>query len=139
MKYSVPVSRENVEWVRQVYGAWNERDFEGVLARVDQRHEFRLTGLFPGLKPVYKGQDGMREFLETFASIWPDFRVDVERVEDAGERVVGLVRLCGSGLGSGAPMSIEYAHVFRFERDRAVRTDAYRSWDEARAAAGVDG
>ena len=53
--------------------------------------------------------------------------------------VVGLVRLHGTATGSGVPVSIEYAHVFHLEGDRAVRTDAYRTWKEALDAAGIQG
>ena len=67
----------------------------------------------------------------------PTCSVEVERIEDAGDEVVGLVRLHGTATGSGVPVSIEYAHVFHLEGDRAVRTDGYRSWQDALDAAGV--
>jgi hypothetical protein len=81
----------------------------------------------------------MREFLESFDAIWKDLRVEVDRIEEAGEDVVGLVRLCGTATGSGVPVSIEYAHVFRLEGNRALRTEGYRSWQEALDAAGIQG
>ena len=81
----------------------------------------------------------MREFLESFDAIWTDLRVEVERIEAAGDDVVALVRLCGTTTGSGVPVSIEYAHVFHLEGDRAVRTDGYRTWQEALDAAGIPG
>ena len=131
------MSEENVARAQRVYEAWNAHDWNRVVDEIDPRHELHLTGLLPGFKPVYEGKEGMLEFLESFDAIWTDLKVEVERIEDAGDNVVGLVRLHGTATGSGVPVSIEYAHVFHLEGDRAVRTDAYRSWDEALDAAGV--
>jgi ketosteroid isomerase-like protein len=133
------VSQENVERAQRVYEAWNAHDWDRVIAETDPGHVLNLTGLLPGLKPEYRGHDGMRQFLESFDAIWKDLRVDVDRIEDAGDKVVGLVRLCGTTTGSGVPVSIEYAHVFDLsgEGERAVRTDGYRTWQEALDAAGV--
>jgi len=133
------VSQENVERAKRVYEAWNAHDWDRVVAEIEPEHVLHLTGLLPGFRPVYEGKDGMREFLENFDVIWKDFRVDVERIEDAGEDVVALVRLCGTATGSGVPVSIEYAHVFHLEGNRALRTDGYRTWQEALDAAGIQG
>lgn len=132
------MSRENVELVRQLYRAWNDQDWSLLIELVEPDHELRLTGLFPGLKPVYRGRAELQAALQSFLSVWPDFRVDVKRVEDAGDRVVGLVRLCGSGLGSGVPLSIEYGQVFHFDEEGCARTYGYRTWADALAAAGID-
>ena len=133
------MSEENVERARRVYEAWNAHDWDRVLAEVDEDHVLHLTGLLQGLKPEYRGHDGLREFLESFDAIWKDLRVKVDRIEDAGDRVVGLVHLSGTATGSGVPVSIEFAHVFHLDGDRAVRTDSYRSWQEALDAAGIQG
>ena len=133
------MSEENVERARRVYEAWNAHEWDRVLDEVDAEHELYLTGLLPGLKQEYRGHDGLREFLESFDAIWTDLRVEVDRIEDAGDRVVGLVHLHGTATGSGVPVSIEYAHVFHLKGDRAVRTDAYRTWQEALDAAGIRG
>jgi ketosteroid isomerase-like protein len=133
------MSAENVERVKRVYEAWNAHEWDRVVAEIEPEHELHLTGLLPGFKPIYEGREGMREFLESFDVIWKDFRVEVERVEDAGDSVVGLVRLTGTATGSGVPVSIEYAHVFSLEGDRAVETHGYRTWQEALDAAGIGG
>jgi ketosteroid isomerase-like protein len=132
------VSQENVDFAKQVYAAWNDNDWDRLVELTPQDHELHLTGLVPGFKPVYHGPQGMREVLTGFAALWKDPHFEVERVEDAGERVVGLTRLRGTGLGTGVPVTIEYAHVFRFEEGRCVRTDTYRSWQEALQAAGLE-
>jgi ketosteroid isomerase-like protein len=132
------MSAEHVERVRNLYASWNAHDWDAVIAETEDDHEFHLTGLFPGLRPVYKGKDGVREFLESFVAVWKDFRVEVDRVEDVGDRVVGLVHLHGAGTGSGVPVAIEYAHVFTFDGDRAVRTDGHRTWKGALEAVGLD-
>jgi ketosteroid isomerase-like protein len=131
------VSEENVARARRVYEAWNAHDWDRVVAEVDAAHHLHLTGLLPGLKPEYDGKDGLREFLESFDAIWTDLKVDVERIEDAGDRVVGLVRIRGTATGSGVPVSIEYAHVFHLVGERAVRTEGFRTWREALESAGL--
>ena len=130
--------QDNVARAQEVYEAWNAHDWDRVVAETDPEHELHLTGLLPGLRPVYKGKDGMREFLETVIAVWKDLRVDVERVEGVDDDVVALIRICGTATGSGVPVSIEYAHVFHLEGDRAIRTDGYRNWADALAAVGLD-
>ena len=133
------MSDENVARAQRVYEAWNAHDWDRVVDEIEPEHELHLTGLLPGFRSLYEGKDGMREFLESFDAIWTDLRVDVERIEPAGDDVVALIRLCGTTTGSGVPVSIEYAHVFHLEGDRAVRTDGYRTWQEALDAAGIPG
>ena len=133
------MSQENVDRAQRVYDAWNAHDWDRVVDEIEAEHELHLTGLLPGFKALYEGKQGMREFLESFDAIWTDLRVEVDRIEDAGEDVVGLIRLHGTATGSGVPVSIEYAHVFHLEGDRAVRTDGYRTWQEALDAAGIQG
>ena len=129
----------NVERVKRVYTAWNAHDWDQVVAETAPDHVLQLTGLLPGLKPEYHGHEGMREFLTAFDAIWTDLQVKIERIEDAGDRVVACVLLCGKTTGSGVPVSIEYAHVFHLRDDLAVRTEGYRTWQEALDAAGVPG
>jgi ketosteroid isomerase-like protein len=132
------VEQDNVDRAQRVYAAWNAHDWDSVVAEVAPEHELHLTGLLPGLKPVYRGREGMLEFLQSFDAIWRDLKVDVERIEDAGDRVVGLVRIRGTATGSGVPVSIEYAHIFHLEEGLAVRTEGYRTWREALDAAGIE-
>jgi ketosteroid isomerase-like protein len=133
------VTNGNVERAERVYEAWNAHDWDRVVAETSPDHVLHLTGLLPGLRSEYRGHEGMREFLTAFDAIWTDLQVQVERIEDAGDKVVALVRLCGKTTGSGVRVSIEYAHVFHLggEDYLAVRTDGYRTWQEALDVAGV--
>jgi hypothetical protein len=57
-----------------------------------------------------------------------------------GDRVELLVRIFASASGgtSGVPVDSELAQVWTFERGVPVRFEQFRTWDEARRAAGAD-
>ena len=64
------MSQENVELVRRAYEAFNRGDLDGMVADFAPTFEYASTGAIPGAGGVYRGQDGMRQFLGWF---WNDF------------------------------------------------------------------
>jgi ketosteroid isomerase-like protein len=57
----------NTEIVERGYRAWNEDDLDGMLAVCHPEVEYHPSGVFPGMQPVYRGEEGIRGW-------WADFR-----------------------------------------------------------------
>jgi ketosteroid isomerase-like protein len=131
------VSRENVELYERAIDAWNRGDLDTFVAQADPEWRFRTTGRFPGFKEVYRGHEGLTEFWETLREPWEHFRIEVVRVIDAGDRVVGLLRFHGRGKASGVDTTLEYAHVATYVEDRNTVLEGYLTHDEALQAAGL--
>ena len=61
----------------------------------------------------YVGHDGIREYFDDIEFAWAEWRVEVERVEEAADgRVVIVMTMHARGKGSGAELADRTAHVW---------------------------
>ena len=67
-----------------------------------------------------------------------DVEIELERLVDAGDKVVEFTHWSGSGKGSGAPFKTPVIDVFTFGRGEMVRWESYTDPTEALRAAGVE-
>jgi ketosteroid isomerase-like protein len=121
----------------RVYAAFAERDFETIAETCHPDCEFTsLTMESEGT--VYRGHDGLREFLDRLLDVLPDWRPEVEEVEEYGDR--GLVKARIYATPSGGSVSVEQTmwQVVRFRDGLAIRWDFFRTEEEARAALGEE-
>jgi ketosteroid isomerase-like protein len=125
------VAREDVQVVRDVFEAWNRGDLSGVLEHISPDWEWHPARLFPGTDAVYHGKEGFTRFWNTFREPWESIRVDVDRVEDLGDRVLVLFTFHAKGKGSGVDVTTEYANVFTFRDGLAVYQVGYGDWRSA--------
>ena len=132
----VAMSEENVELVRDAYEAWNRDDLDWFIARIAPDYEMWPIPDFLDLEEVYRGPEGWRDFWTTWRDAWEDIALRVERIEDVGEGVLGMVTFDGKGRGSGVEVSLNVGHIFKLRDGMFVRFDAFPSWDEALKAAG---
>jgi ketosteroid isomerase-like protein len=98
--------------------------------------EFHTSGVFPGLKPIYRGPDGAAELREVMRAPWETFTVTLERVEDLGDRVVGLVHFAARGR-DGIETERDWAYVVTGRDGVPMRTDNFATWAEALTAVGL--
>ena len=119
--------------------AANRRDFEAAFALLPPNYETvtppELVGL--GLEPSYRGREGRLDFQMTWMRDLGEFEQEAEEVIDAGDRIVVLGRMMGTGLGSGANFESEVAYVITVSEGRPVREQPFRSHTEALEAAGL--
>jgi ketosteroid isomerase-like protein len=89
------MSRENVEWVRQVGEAWDRRDLEAVEALSEDRvaPDFEIHPLY--LDRVYRGDEGARQLSADLNEVWEDYRSEVEEVVDLGDPALEAAGLSG--------------------------------------------
>ena len=133
-------AEQDLELYREGIAAWSRRDRDWVLARTTDDFEFHAAQLFPGIRAVYQGRKGLRDFWREFIEEpWSELEIVVERSEllDDG-RVIAQVRFRGIGAGSGAEVTVDYVHVATFRDGLVARIDGYRDWDEAIAAVRSD-
>jgi ketosteroid isomerase-like protein len=130
------MSRQDVKTTRAVYEAWNRGDLDRVLTLLHPDHEFRTSGVYPGLNPVYRGHDGFRKFWRDFRDAWESLDIEVHEVRDLGERVVALCTFKGSAR-DGMVVERPAANVYRFRNRLVVRSDSYGDWHEALEAVGL--
>jgi len=134
------MSEQNVEVGRALVGAVNRGDLDVFLELVRPDVEWDDSEGWPGIRGIYRGRDGVRDWWERFLEVWDS--VDVE-VEEAREGPDGRVLLQVSGAFRGGASGVE-TEVRAWELLWVVDGQVARrqlSWtrEEALAAAGLRG
>ena len=103
---------------------------------LDEEIEVRLPP-YPEGEPVFRGREGVEQYIGTLREVWSEYRFEPERFLDAGDRVVVFARIVGKGRASGAPFELEIAQVWTIHAGRATSLQAYRDRSQALEAAGL--
>lgn len=122
---------DNADLARQLYEAWNNRDFD--FAPEHSTPDATITVVGSG--QVFHGAEGGRQFGEGWAQAFPDGRVTVDNVISQGDSVV--VEYTGRGThtgtlstpagdipATGRSVTLQFLDVLEFDGDlvRAQRT-----------------
>ena len=128
---------DRAERVRRAYAAFAERDFETICELSDPEVEFTsLTMESEGV--IYHGHDGLREYLTRLVDVLPDWRPELEEMEEHGEQVLARTRTRATPHGGSVPVEQVMWQVIRYRGDLAVRWDFFRTEEEARASLAGD-
>ena len=126
------MSSRNVQLVRRAYEAFNRRDFDGALGFLAPDIEWRTPPNVPD-PATWRGRDQVLHGVEGFLEAWTEFRIEVEDLLDAGERVVAIVHYKGRGESTG--LEIEGrgpdAHVWTLRHGKAIAVEMLSGTAEA--------
>ena len=132
------MSRENVELVESAYGLIRpglqtapdqvDRLFRDHL---DAQFEVHLPPDYPEGEPVFRGREGMTQFIAMLRDTWSDWRFQPEQFLDAGDRVVVSGRILAKGGASGVRIEVKTTHVWTIPAGRATSMQVYRDHAEA--------
>ncbi|MDX6668973.1 MAG: SnoaL-like domain [Solirubrobacteraceae bacterium] len=130
------MSAENVAIVRRCYEAWNRQDISSLreLAHPDMEVDLSARSLNPD---VYRGFERFETLIEEIGEIWEEFSFEPEKVLDAGEQVVGIVRARGLGRGSGVRAQDRIGQVWTIHDGKVARFRLYPEPADALRAAGL--
>ena len=94
------MSRANLEAVREVISAVNERDADRYLAHCTE--DIQLHSPLSAVEGVYEGADAIRRYFSDIDDTIPDFRLTIERLQPIGaDRVLALLHFSATGRTSG--------------------------------------
>jgi ketosteroid isomerase-like protein len=124
------MSRQNVEVVEAIHRLWNAREATGDLIDDDLEYVNPPSAIETGTR---RGRSALGSVLE----VYPDLRLEVERIVDAGEDVVvvGLVR---GTSPSGVTIEEHQGYVWTVRDGRAVRFRWFPDPLEALHAVGLE-
>jgi ketosteroid isomerase-like protein len=126
------MTRDNIEVVRAIIAAvpdWEEvRSFLHPDVRLDQS---RIPD-----GGVYEGIDAFGRFFERWFGTWDEIRMTPERFIEDGDRVLALMTIEGRGKGSGVPVVIRSADLWKVRDDKILELVGYPDRDEALATIG---
>src|SRR5215207_3409465 len=113
------MSQENVALVRRAFEAFNARDVDGLVSMAAEDSEWlpfraQLEGI------VYRGHEGIRQFVSDMDEDWEAFRIDPLEFHDSRERVAVIGRVSALGQ-SGVEIDSVAGFVFELQRGRIRR------------------
>ena len=130
------MSQENVEVVRRAYEAFARHDLDAILEMADPEIEAHDPPEVPDAT-VYYGRAAVRRDWEQTIDLFEDFKIDVEKLFDAGNDVVLFVRYSGRGKESGAAVEALMAHVITLREGKAIRLRQFLDRAAALKAVGL--
>jgi ketosteroid isomerase-like protein len=130
------MSQENVEVVRRLIAALNDRDVDRYLSLCTR--EIELTTPTTPLDGQTRGPEGVRKFFAAVEEGSTDFRVEVERMHPVdGDRVVvfGQLKVVTSG---GVALEHPTTNVYELAAGKVCRVDVYHDRRQALEAVGLE-
>ena len=131
------MSEENVEVVRQIFEAFNRRDW----AAWESHHHRDVVWSNPPEAPdsgTRRGIGEIRRIFDELLEVGGDWQVEVDEIATVGEDTV-LIRGRSVFVGRVSRVPVEDAllQVFELEDGRVCRVQTFRSLSEALEAAGL--
>ena len=90
------MSRENVEIVRNAIEAFGREGVDGSLRYYHPEVEWTTSQALVG-GGTFRGHQGLRRYFANFDDEFDDLRIEPDKFIDAGEQVIGSVRISGRG------------------------------------------
>ncbi len=123
---------ENAEIARSAYDAWNARDFD----RFASLHADDAELVNVGSGEALRGPQGALQYAQMWANAFPDGRIAIDNVIEAGDQVV--VEFTGRGThegtlagpfgaipATGRSVTLKLCDVWRFENGSAATLTSY--------------
>ena len=127
---------ENVAVVGRVVDAFNRADLDAVLGAFSDDPEFDFSYSRGPLNGVYRGVDGVRNFLTSFFEPWAALDASTEEILEIGDdRVLTVSKLRTRGQGSGVEVDATGAMIWTIRDGKIVSATMYQSKAEALEAA----
>jgi ketosteroid isomerase-like protein len=116
--------------VRRSFEAFNARDVDGLVGLSTPDCEFlpfraQLEGI------VYRGHEGIRQFVTDMNDDWEEFQIDPVEFHDRGEQVAVIAQV--RALGAGSSVKIESMAGFVLDL-RAARVSRIMSYSDPHVA-----
>jgi ketosteroid isomerase-like protein len=130
------VPSDPLETLREGYTAFNRDDVSWPFLRCAEDVEWGTPGLFPGMKDVYRGHQGVVEWMRTIRAEWEQFEVSLlEVMRQKPDALAVGEGVWGRGRESGAEGRMSFHGVYRLTPEgRIASRTVYRSREEALAA-----
>jgi uncharacterized protein len=128
----------NLALVESAFEAWNRGDIDAFAGHAAEDVAWlEVSGRPEGAPTERLGRDRMRKSLESLFDAWESYHIDVERIEEVGERVLAIVREVARGRASGMQIDGRWGYLITVEDGLIVRIEAYRDAEQALEMAGL--
>jgi ketosteroid isomerase-like protein len=121
--------------VRRFVDRFNHRDFDGLVAETGPDTVLNEWPTAPGAQS-YRGPEEIRRAFENWFESWEWMQIELEDMEEAGDRVIATFHQRARGRGSEAEVEARSFNVWSFKEghvrdislftDRAPAVEAFR-------------
>jgi steroid delta-isomerase-like uncharacterized protein len=130
------MSQENVELVRRFLDAFNARDINVLVSLSAEDCEWRpFRAQLEGI--VYRGHEGLRQFLRDMDEDWETFRIDPIEFHDRRERVAVIGQVNARGRASSVEIEAIAGFVHELDQGRIKRVTSHSDVEAALEAMGL--
>ena len=126
------MSQENVEIVREAWGAYSRGDYD----RVAGFHDPHIVVVTLEDGAVYGNDDVLANY-ERWDEAWEEAETTLEEVIEQGDRVFLTARFHARGRASGVEIDTRLYEVYTVRDGKVLRIDEYADRAEALEAAGL--
>jgi ketosteroid isomerase-like protein len=132
------VAGPNIEVAERMFAAFADRDFDTLVALMDQEVDFLpvTANITTGGVP-YRGHDGVMRYFEDVRGVWPELRLFPEEYRDGARDDCVLVLGRVVARGGGMILDRPTGWVFQMREAKIARLRVYGSHEEALDAAGL--
>jgi ketosteroid isomerase-like protein len=131
------MSHEHVRLVERAIAAINARDIEGYLACCTEN--VKLETQLAAVGGVYEGIDGIRRFFTDIEETGPDFRIELDGVEEVdSQRVLAFMRTSSTGRASGIRLAGSSTNVYDLIDGKISHIRIFLDRQEALKAVGLE-
>ena len=131
------MSQENVDIVRSLVDAWNQRQSALALDFLEPHTEWMPAGPAAVEATTYRGPDEIAAGFESVWQTWEQFRFEESQVRDLGETVLWLGRVKMRGAASHVELDQEFALRTVLHGGKIGIIQAFLEWQDALEAVGL--
>jgi ketosteroid isomerase-like protein len=131
------MSQENVETVRKLIEAWNQRDADRWLSYATPEIEWVPAGPAAVEGAVYRGREEVASGIAAVWETWGVFDFREGELRDLGESVLWLGRVKMRGSASGIELDQEFAIHGVVQDGKLTRVQTFLTWQAALGAVGL--
>jgi ketosteroid isomerase-like protein len=131
------MASESVVNMRRAFEAWAEGDLQTVEKFVDPSFEIE-DRILPEGSPSERGVEALVANTARVREVFGDATWEPREIVELGDRILVRVHFEGSGQSTRLQTDTDVGQIFTLLNGRAVKLDVFRSWSEARAAAGLE-
>ena len=127
---------DNVERTKRAFDAFTRGDLETALEFIDPSFvvDDRVT---PEANPTKRGPAALVENAAQVYEAFGEIAWEPREIIDLDDRVLVRVRLTAKGRHTALPIDEDVGHLYTLNGEKAAKLVIYRTWDEARSAAGL--
>ena len=131
------MSRENVEIVKRLVAAFNERDVDAFAETTTPDFEW-ITSMAAVEGEVFWGREGIDTYFARMRDAWEEFLALTDDYRDLGDRVLWQGRLQARGLGSGVPITAPLDILYDLRDGKISKMHSFLDHAEALRVAGLE-